>query len=844
MQTHRKNKLYRQLVASALIFGGAFQLVAPVLAEGTPAGTTITNTATGTYDDGNGIQIQTISNTVQITVAEVAGITVSNAGVDNLTASGTLITPGQKGNFKFNVTNTGNDPTTFFIPGADILNGSKAVTNAQATSVTYEILNADGTVNKTLTPNPVPIAAGGGQTASMLPGGQVRVNVNVDVPSNIDPKGVVTVALGKTPTMGDQNVPRGADPNDVYTMDNADGASGEIAGPPVNGVREASAEQKVSMEGNLKQPFVIIKKKHTFGNNNNAGVIGDTLKYDFGLTVLNTRPANAPPDVTATEALQPTFVPGLSTKNGTTVTNKHVLISDVIPAGTVLDYDPAVPATLPQAPTDWTAVYSTDDPGLTGTPSYKATWSKTAPADPTTVKRIGFVYTADTAVSNNGVAIENFNFTVKFTGSIQQGAEIANIAQVFGEKTGVTPSDTTVPSIFDESGDADHNNDSNGDGSPDLLPSNTTGIANPSTQGVDTNNDNSGTGPAGEANVYKVGLTAGVLNGTVITAGASTTLHPDAVGPTSNNDDFTNRASAVAPNKVPVVTFSNSIQNKSGGAASLSLIPQAVDLRDLPVGTTIITIGDTLGNKVTYTANQSVLNNVPSVTASGNPLTFANVAADDIKQYEVTVDLPENTPQNVGYDVPITAFVDSNANNLPDGNEAQNKTIDRVYAGFLSLLKETQVIDGDATTFNAANFSINPKKAAPGQKIVYRVTYKNISEAEPTSPSLSDASRTTYLHNVFLSGQNITLTEDGTTGGNNWAIDQNGDNIIDTSHVGNTATQDSRNSSIKYYVNSSDTSFILAEPATNSIVSKYVDPVTGVLKGGEFGTFIFQRRLN
>ncbi len=262
MQTHRKNKLYRQLVASALIFGGAFQLVAPVLAEGTPAGTTITNTATGTYDDGNGIQIQTISNTVQITVAEVAGITLSSAGVDNLTSSGAVLTSGQKANFKFNITNTGNDPTTFFIPSADVLNGSKAVTNATATGVTYEILNADGTVNKTLTPNPVAVTGIGGQTPSLPPGGQIRVNVNVDVPANIT-TGDVTVALGNTTNMGDQNVARQADSNDVYTIDNADGTLGEIAGAPVNGVREASAQQKVTLGASTIQPFVLIKKTNS-----------------------------------------------------------------------------------------------------------------------------------------------------------------------------------------------------------------------------------------------------------------------------------------------------------------------------------------------------------------------------------------------------------------------------------------------------------------------------------------------------------------------------------------------------------------------------------------------------
>ncbi len=516
----------------------------------------------------------------------------------------------------------------------------------------------------------------------------------------------------------------------------------------------------------------------------------------------------------------------------------RVLISDVIPAGTVLNVAPA-PAGVPPGSA---AVYSTDDPVLTGTPSYKVNWSITTPttaAELSAVKRIGFIYTKDTPVTASASVITGFNFTVKFTAAIQQGTQIANLAQVFGRKAIVAAGTGAVPDIFDESGDADYNNDSNNDGVADILPNNTTGIANPGTQGVDTKGDNSGTGLGGEDNVYTVGITAaGVLNGTVTTASGVSTPHPDAVGPTSNNDDFTNRSSAVAPNKVPLVTFSNSIQNTSGAAANLSLIPQAVDLKGLPVGTTIITIGDTNGTKVTYTVIQSTSNGTPSITASGNPLTFSNVAASEIKQYEVTVDLPENTPQNKGYDVPITAFVDGNANNVPDGSEAQNKTIDRVYAGFLSLLKETQVLGADGTTVKEA-FSISPKKAAPGETIEYRIKYQNISEVTPTGTAAATGTTTGSQFNVVLTGNNIKITEDGTSGGNNWAIDQNGDNIIDTSHV--QGTTDTKSGTLTYYNGLIDAG---SNPVTNTPVTKYVDTISTPLPPQDSGLFTFKRKLN
>ena len=45
--------LYRSLLAVALLLNGFFQFVSPVLAEGTKAGTSISNTATATYEDPN-----------------------------------------------------------------------------------------------------------------------------------------------------------------------------------------------------------------------------------------------------------------------------------------------------------------------------------------------------------------------------------------------------------------------------------------------------------------------------------------------------------------------------------------------------------------------------------------------------------------------------------------------------------------------------------------------------------------------------------------------------------------------------------------------------------------------
>jgi uncharacterized repeat protein (TIGR01451 family) len=109
------------LVSSSLIF-----------AAGTPAGTTITNYATGTYQDANGNpRPQVTSNTVTTTVSQIAGVDVSPPTVNNNVASGGTQT------YSFTVTNTGN--------GTDTFNLSQLTTTTGTFTVTiYHDVDGDG----------------------------------------------------------------------------------------------------------------------------------------------------------------------------------------------------------------------------------------------------------------------------------------------------------------------------------------------------------------------------------------------------------------------------------------------------------------------------------------------------------------------------------------------------------------------------------------------------------------------------------------------------------------------------------------------------------------------------
>ncbi len=804
------------LLITGLLGGiGFFPLILgirfPVFAAGTPAGTPIENRATGSFEDPQnpGIPIEVESNTVTITVAEVAGITVQPSGVSD-TDGDDRIDVGDLLYFQYQVTNVGNDPTRFSIPNSANITGPGTVAG------NLEISTDGGQTW-------VPITGTELITDSVPADGSILVRVPVTVRSDAGVGSEIAVQLGNTP--GDeQNVSQDPGVGDVYTTDNPDGAvPGEVAGFPVNGTRGASATQTVTVQA---VPLALPALYKTHGTpieiNNPADPADDVISYQLALDVRS----QLPPGVTG-------FVPGDLAPNERFPINvdgnlvNRILISDAMPVGTEFVLDSAI------APQGWQIVFTADDPN--GANSLQANWRTDVAAvgGVANVRRVGFI--SENTITQ-GTVVSGFEFKV-VTRNIAPGTTaIANMAQVFGGTAG-----NPDRLVYDESGDQSPSN-FNDDGTLPVLdaegnPVVSSGIPNPETDGVDPNNSNTGTGPGGESNRVP-------LPSTTTTIQNGPTEAPGAVGPTDNNNDFSNEVVPIPPNvppgqpvTPPPVDFGNTVVNPTGQPITIAPITPS-DPNSLPPGTTVtITYGE---QTVTY-----VYNPPTGFTTSNPPLVIPGNASP--ADYQVQIQLPTAEP-NRAYEVPIAAFIDTDGNGTFDPGEQGNITINRIYTGFIQTTKESRILKGTGPDVlpGQETFSTEVKTPSPGNIIEYQVTYNNFSTVGGQG-------------NVTLSARNLVITEDGTTydpvtnpKGNNWALDtanldrdRNPTTGIDTSHVVGSAV-DSNGGEIQFFRGRPATTGTGEQSGTTveTDVTRYVVRVIQAIAPGESGTFTFRRQVN
>ena len=236
---HYPQVKYRSLLTVALFLSGTFFLERPAIAASPTPGTVIENQATGSYLDTADNQAKTVaSDIVKVTVAEVAGITLTSSGT-----SGPSTTGGTE-YFDFTVTNIGNDPTQFFIPGSPSASSGGTPTTVEVTSYDADGSGPGAPISLTGVLVPTSGAATGSlpnastfNNGSIPAGGTITVRVGM----------VITASSGQTVsvTFGDTAAPPNnqnqdystttAGLKDLYTQDNSGATNGDTAGSPING---------------------------------------------------------------------------------------------------------------------------------------------------------------------------------------------------------------------------------------------------------------------------------------------------------------------------------------------------------------------------------------------------------------------------------------------------------------------------------------------------------------------------------------------------------------------------------------------------------------------------------
>lgn len=378
-------------------------------------------------------------------------------------------------------------------------------------------------------------------------------------------------------------------------------------------------------------------------------------------------------------------------------------------------------------------------------------WTTTAPASGVT--RVAFNTGASLAV---GASVTNMQFVVQVNTGINASNPIWEIGDAFGRNT-------VNAGITDQSEDAVSNK---GDGNANF---------NEPRLGIDAATATQG---------FQVPTTLAAVGSVLI----GPVGFPAAVGPTNNNDDYTNRTTSaasfagVAPGGATVaastVDFVNTVQNTGNANDTFTLSAPTV-----PAG---------------FTVSISTDGGTNFIVVSGGGSTTLAVAFGASANIIVRVAAPTGQTVLTGFNTVIRA---ASANTPASTNE----TIDRLYTGFLRLVKSVTVVN--ATGVGGAT------DAVPGADIVYTITYTNVSSSGGTN-------------NVTLTASNVVINEDGDSAPNNWATY--------TAQVTSPAPTDSTTGTIT----DGDTNG--AVTATTTFLRDSIPS----LAPGASGTFVFRRRIN
>ena len=698
------NLLLRRALAALALLAAACLPLTTARAQQTAGGTSIVNQASASYSDGS-TTYGAVSNTVTVTVANVAGLAITPDG-----GSVPTVTAGQTGvDFTFTVTNTSNFATQVRFPAS-----GAAVVPSGPITVTQAVIDVNG---------------------NGIDGG------DIDILSN----GSAVLYPSAAPYLA-----RNASFNVVVRASvNAGAASGSAVSVTLG---DASGDN-VASDGSAAEVRTSVPSSVTLtGSESEAvGSISTTVDNDAQLRLNLTAPAGPVAlgsNVTYTWSLDNVGARAAASRtltNAPAGSQTGVFVIAPVPARTT--FSSVTP------PGGVTVLYSTS--ALTTDPVTGAVWTAVAPP-PGSVTRVAFNVGASLA---SGASVSNMQMVVTVNTGINASQPIYEIGDAFGRNS-------VNADLTDQSGDAAVNK---GDGNADF---------NEPRLGVD---------PVSGTQGFQLPTTLTQVGNVLLGPSGA----PAAVGPTNNNDDYTNRN--VAPAAIAglshldtlasatTLDFTNTVQNTGNSDDTVTFTAPTV-----PAGFTVQISTD---GGTTFT------------TLSGGGSATLAVAFGASANVIVRVTAPAGTAvlQTGGF----TTVVRATSGVTP---ASSNDTRDNLYTGFLKLVKTSQV-------FNSTGVG-GASDAVPGADIEYTITYSNVSVGGGGAGC------------VDLVASSVVISESGAAAPNNWATT--------TTQVLAPAPSDSNGGTI-------------TDGNTNGAVTAattFLRDAAGTVNPGVSRTFVFRRRIN
>jgi hypothetical protein len=670
--------------------------------------------------------------------SNIVTVTVANVAGLTITPDGgsvpTVVSGQTSVDFTFTVTNSGNYPTQVRFPAL----GAAVFTTGPVT-VTNAVIDLTGN------------GFDGGDTDILGNASPVLYPASPYLARNASFNVVVRVTVNASANPGDAiNVRLGDAAGDNVA---SDGSAGEVrtSVPPsktlAGSESEAVGNITTSVENDARLQVELSVP---------AGpvALGSNITYSSTVRNVGLRPVG-------TQTLQ----------NGPAGSNTGVFVVVPVPVGTVLQSVPAPPAGV-------TVLYSVSplgadpgpgDPPASGPLSNAVAWTTTPPGVLSSTTRVAFRV-------NNGAALaagfvqSNLDVVLTVQSNINASNNVWGIAEGFGRNSLNTP-------LTDQS-----DNFGGGD-----VPNKGDGNAN-------FNEPKFGVDP--------LSVTKGFQQRTLLTLAGNVLLGPSgapaAVGPTDNNDDYTNKS--VAPAAIAnlshldtlsgavSVDFVNTVQNTGNANDTFTLSAPTV-----PAG---------------FTVQFSTDGGTTFVAAASNPTVAVAFGAS--ANFIVRVTTAANSAVLQGFATTVRAT----SGNTP---AQSNNTIDRLYTGFLRLQKAANIINNTSVGNNQS--TPGPDDAVPGADIEYVITYTNVSVGGGGAGC------------VNLVASSVFITERGDVGPpNNWSAY--------TTQVTSPMPVDA---------NTTGTPGTITDELTNLAVTagtvRLKDAVPN-LNPGASGTFTFRRRIN